>query len=119
MKLHSTLFVQDKQLLSHALNASLNTNLAPKQTDLAIRLEGVLAVPNSHQIELTQVTNQHDVTATVETALIPELGEQISGGKLPKLAANSHPHRLMSCCSSFRRGSLMAAWGITPEEDHD
>jgi len=72
---------------------------------------------NDNCISLIQTTHPHDNGIVVETIFLHESGEQLSGGKLFFPAVKHDAQGYMSALTYCRRGSLMAACGIAPEDD--
>jgi ERF superfamily len=117
MKQVSTAFVKAQKEFSPALKASLNPHFKSKYADLASCVEAVMDALNNHGIGLLQLTHECEDGVIVETLFVHESGEQISGGKLHMAAARTDPQGFMSALTYCRRGSLMAACGIAPEDD--
>ncbi len=117
MKQVSTAFVKAQKEFSPALKASLNPHFKSKYADLASCVEAVMDALNNHGIGLLQLTHECEDGVIVETLFVHESGEQISGGKLHMVAARTDPQGFMSALTYCRRGSLMAACGIAPEDD--
>jgi hypothetical protein len=100
-----------------ALKTSTNPHFKSRYADLAACIEAVLDALNNHGIALVQQSHECADGVIVETLFIHESGETISGGKLHFLAPKNDPQGFMSCLTYARRGSLMAACGIAPEDD--
>jgi hypothetical protein len=64
-----------------------------------------------------QHTHECESGVLVETIFIHESGETLSNGKLHIPTSKSDAHGYMSALTYARRGSLMAACGIAPEDD--
>ena len=117
MKQVSTAFVKAQKEFSPALKASLNPHFKSKYADLASCVEAVIDALNNHGIGLMQVTHDCADGVIVETQLIHESGEVLSGGKLHFPAVKHDPQGFASASTYARRYSLMATCGIAPEDD--
>jgi len=117
MKLAATAFVKAQKEFSPALKASLNPHFKSKYADLASCVEAVIDALNNHGIGLMQVTHDCADGVIVETQLIHESGEVLSGGKLHFPAVKHDPQGFASASTYARRYSLMATCGIAPEDD--
>jgi hypothetical protein len=117
MKLIATAFLAAQKQFSPALKNSLNPHFKSKYADLASCVDAVIDSLNASGISLIQTTHPHDDGVIVETLFLHESGEQFSGGKLffPSVKADAQGY--MSALTYCRRGSLMAACGIAPEDD--
>lgn len=100
-----------------ALKTSTNPHFKSRYADLAACIEAVLDALNNHGIALMQQSHECADGVIVETVFIHESGETLSGGKLHFPASKHDSQGLMSCLTYARRGSLMAACGIAPEDD--
>ena len=72
---------------------------------------------HNHGIALIQKTHDFENGVKVETIFMHESGEEISGGTFHVIPAKNDPHGYMGALTYARRGSLMAACGIAPEDD--
>jgi hypothetical protein len=77
----------------------------------------VIDALHNNGIGLIQKTHDCDDGVKVETVFIHESGETLSGGILHIPASKIDPHGVMASLTYCRRGSLMAACGIAPEDD--
>jgi len=117
MKEIAAAFLNAQRKFSPALKNSLNPHYKSKYADLASCLEAVMDALNENGISLVQGTHAHDNGVIVETLFIHESGEQLSGGKLYFPSVKGDAQGYMSALTYCRRGSLMAACGIAPEDD--
>ena len=86
--------------------------------DLSGCYEAVMTALHKYGIAVIQKT--HDVDShgvKVETIFMHESGEQISCGIFYMPAGKQDPHGVMGALTYARRGSLMAACGLAPEDD--
>jgi len=100
-----------------ALKNSVNPHFKSRYADLASCVDAVMNALNDNRISLIQTTHPHDNGIVVETIFLHESGEQLSGGKLFFPAVKHDAQGYMSALTYCRRGSLMAACGIAPEDD--
>ena len=110
-------FVQAQKGFAPALKTNTNPHFKSKYADLGACVEAVLDSLNANGIGLVQKTHADDTGVTVETVLIHESGESMSGGLLHVPAPKQDPQGYGSALSYARRYSLMAACGIAPEDD--
>lgn len=100
-----------------ALKTSDNTHFRNKYADLAACLQAVVPALHRHGLALLQKTHPDADGVAVETLLIHETGETISGGILRVPAAKRDPQGFGSALTYARRYSLMSACGIAAEDD--
>lgn len=110
-------FVKAQKAFAPALKTSVNPAFKSKYADLASCIEAVIDALNSNGLALVQVPSQSDGAVSVETRLIHESGEQMSFGSFSIPVTKADAHGTMSALTYCRRGSLMAAMGIAPEDD--
>jgi hypothetical protein len=113
----ATALVKAQKAFGPALKTSTNPHFKSKYADLAACVEAVIDALNENGIALIQQSHECADGVIVETLFIHESGETISGGKLHFLAPKNDPQGFMSALTYARRGSLMAACGIAPEDD--
>jgi len=113
----ATAFVKAQAAFAPALKQSLNPHFRSKYVDLAGVVEAVIDALNSNGIGLIQQTHECNDGVIVETLLLHESGETITGGKLHLPATKSDPQGFASALTYARRYSLMATCGIAPEDD--
>ena len=113
----ATALVKAQKAFGPALKTSTNPHFKSKYADLAACIEAVIDALNENGIALIQQSHECADGVIVETVFIHESGETISGGKLHFLAPKNDPHGFMSALTYARRGSLMAACSIAPEDD--
>lgn len=117
MKQIAQAFVKAQKGFAPALKTANNPHFRSKYADLAACVEAVIDSLNANGIALLQQTHECADGVTVETVLLHESGEQITGGRLHVPAAKQDPQGYGSALTYARRYSLMAACGIAPEDD--
>lgn len=117
MKEIAAAFLAAQKQFSPALKTNINPHFKSKYADLASCVDAVMDALNENGISLIQTTHPHDNGVVVETLFIHESGEQLSGGKLYFPSVKGDAQGYMSALTYCRRGSLMAACGIAPEDD--
>lgn len=110
-------FVKAQTSFAPALKSATNPHYKSRYADLAACVEAVLDALNANGIALTQRTHLDETGITVETVLLHESGESLSGGLLHVPASKQDPQGYGSALTYARRYSLMAACGIAPEDD--
>lgn len=113
----ATALVKAQRAFAPALKTSTNPHFRSRYADLAACVEAVIDALNANGIALIQRTHDSDNGVAVETLLVHESGESISGGILHVPAAKHDPQGYGSALTYARRYSLMAACGIAPEDD--
>ena len=117
MKQIASALVKAQQAFGPALKTSSNPHFRSKYADLSAVVEAVIDGLNKHGIFLTQLTHECESGVIVETMLIHESGETLSGGKLHVPASKQDAQGYGSALTYARRYSLMAVTGIAPEDD--
>ena len=117
MKQIASAFLNAQKQFSPALKNAINPHFKNKYADLASCVDAVMDALNANGISLIQTTHPHDNGVVVETLFLHESGEQLSGGKLFFPAVKHDAQGYMSALTYCRRGSLMPACGIAPEDD--
>jgi len=110
-------FVAAKREFAPALKTATNPHFKSKYADLAGCLEAVNDALLNHGIALYQETSEDGVGVTVETVFLHESGETLRGGKLHVPASKQDPQGYGSALTYARRYSVMAACGISSEDD--
>ena len=110
-------FVKAQSEFGAALKTSTNPHFKSRYADLASCVDAVIGALNANGIALMQPTHECDNGVLIETIFIHESGEMLSNGKLHIPTSKSDAHGFMSALTYARRGSLMAACGIAPEDD--
>lgn len=82
MKQIAQAFVKAQKGFAPALKTSSNPHFKSRYADLAACVEAVIDALNSNGIALIQQTHECTDGVIVETVLLHESGEQITGGKL-------------------------------------
>jgi hypothetical protein len=117
MKNIATAFIKAKKAFSPALKTATNPHFKSRYADLSACVEAVDDAFLSAGIVMYQETFESDDGVTVETVLLHESGEMIRCGKLHMPASKNDAQGFMSALTYCRRGSLMSACGIAPEDD--
>ena len=117
----SAAFVKAQSQFAPALKTSTNSHFKNKYAALDACVEAVMSALNANGIALMQqvfpVDEKQMPGIIVETILIHESGERLHCGKLHFPVMKQDAQNYMSCLTYARRGSLMAACGIAPEDD--
>ncbi len=117
MKQIASALVKAQKAFGPALKTSANPHYKSRYADLASCVEAVIDGLNANGIALVQQTHECADGVIVETLLIHESGETISGGKLHFPASKHDAQGFASALTYARRNSLMATTGIAPEDD--
>lgn len=117
MKQIASALVKAQREFGPALKTSRNPHFKSKYADLSAVVEAVIDGLNNNGIALIQQTHECDSGVIVETLLIHESGEQISGGRLHVPSSKQDAQGYGSALTYARRYSLMATTGIAPEDD--
>jgi hypothetical protein len=110
-------FVKAQKEFAPALKTSTNPHFRSKYVSLDGCIEAVLDALNNNGIALIQSTHKCDNGVKVETILIHESGEILTGGILQVPATKQDAQGYGSALTYARRYSLMATCGIAPEDD--
>lgn len=113
----SAAFVKAQSGFGAAVKKSNNPHFKSKYADLASCVDAVMQSFNDNGIALLQQVSECSDGVIVETIFIHESGERIECGKLHFPASKQDAQGYMSALTYARRGSLMAACGIAPEDD--
>jgi hypothetical protein len=117
MKNLATALVKAQRAFAPALKTSTNPHFKSRYADLAACVEAVMDALNDNGIALIQKCYDCDKGIMVETVFMHESGEIYEAGILQFPASKQDPQGYMSALTYARRGSLMAACGIAPEDD--
>ena len=122
MKQIATALVKAQKAYSPVIKNSTNEffskgNKISRYADLAACVDAVLDALNANGIALVQKSYDCADGVMVETVFIHESGEMLECGILHFPASKADPQGHMSALTYARRGSLMAACGIAPEDD--
>jgi len=117
MKTIATAFVKAQKEFAPALKTSTNPHFRSKYVSLDGCIEAVLDALNNNGIALIQTTHDCENGVKIETILIHESGETLTGGILHVPAPKQDPQGYGSALTYARRYSLMATCGIAPEDD--
>ncbi len=110
-------FVKAQKAFGPALKTSVNPHFKSRYADLAACVEAVIEALNDNGIGLIQHTHDCDNGVIVETILLHESGEQLTGGRLHVPATKMDAQGYGSALSYARRYSLMAITGLAPVDD--
>jgi ribosomal protein L12E/L44/L45/RPP1/RPP2 len=117
MKQLATALVKAQKAFGPALKSSTNPHFKSRYADLAACVEAVIDALNNNGIALVQKSYDCPTGVMVETMFVHESGEMLECGILHFPASKADPQGHMSALTYARRGSLMAACGIAPEDD--
>jgi len=117
MKNLATALVKAQKAFGPALKSSTNPHFKSRYADLSACVEAVLDALNDNGIALVQKSYDCENGVMVETMFVHESGEMMECGILHFPASKADPQGHMSALTYARRGSLMAACGIAPEDD--
>jgi len=117
MKQIATALVRAQKAFQPALKTSTNPHFRSRYADLSACVEAVLGALNDNGIALIQKSYDCPTGVMVETMFVHESGEMLECGILHFPASKADPQGHMSALTYARRGSLMAACGIAPEDD--
>jgi len=112
MKTIATAFVKAQKEFAPALKTSTNPHFRSKYVSLDGCIEAVLDALNNNGIALIQQTHDCESGVKIETILIHESGETLTGGILHVPAPKQDPQGYGSALTYARRYSLMATCGI-------
>ena len=122
MKQIATALVKAQKAYSPVIKNSTNDffskgNKISRYADLAACVEAVIDALNDNGIALVQKSYDCVDGIMVETVFVHESGEMLETGVLRFPLMKNDPQGAMACLTYARRGSLMAACGIAPEDD--
>lgn len=117
MKLLATALVKAQKEFEPARKDAKNGHFNSKYSSLSACVDAVKEALNNNGIALIQPTHECESGVLVETLFLHESGEQFSAGKLHFPASKNDPQGYMSALTYARRGSLLSACGIAPEDD--
>jgi len=117
MKNIATALVKAQKAFGPALKTATNPHFRSRYADLSACVEAVLGALNDNGIALIQKSYDCPTGVMVETMFVHESGEMLECGILHFPASKADPQGHMSALTYARRGSLMAACGIAPEDD--
>ena len=117
MKNIATALVKAQKAFGPALKTSTNPHFKSRYADLSACVEAVMGALNDNGIALVQKSYDCESGVMIETMFVHESGEMLECGILHFPASKADPQGHMSALTYARRGSLMAACGIAPEDD--
>lgn len=100
-----------------ALKTATNPHFRSKYVALDGCIEAVIDALHNNGIALTQRTHDCESGIRIETILIHESGESLSGGILHVPAAKQDPQGYGSALTYSRRYSIMTFLGVPAEDD--
>ena len=116
-------FVKAQQEFNPAVKNSENNFYAkvkgkPTYVDLTGCYQAVMSALHKYGIGIIQKTHEYDgFGVKVETIFIHESGETLSAGIFAMPSGKQDAHGVMGALTYARRGSLMSACGLAPEDD--
>ena len=117
MKQIATALVKAQKAFGPALKSSTNPHFRSRYADLSACVEAVIDALNNNGIALIQKSYDCVDGIMIETVFVHESGEMLETGVLRFPLMKNDPQGAMACLTYARRGSLMAACGIAPEDD--
>ena len=117
MKLLATALVKAQKEFEPARKDATNPHFRSKYANLSACVDAVKDALNDNGISLIQALHESDNGVIVETIFLHESGEQFSAGKLHFPASKQDAQGYMSALTYARRGALLSACGIAPEDD--
>lgn len=117
MKLLATALVKAQKEFEPARKDATNPHFRSKYANLSACVDAVKDALNNNGIALLQPTHECADGVIVETVFLHESGEQFSAGRLHFPASKQDAQGYMSALTYARRGSLLSACGIAPEDD--
>ena len=117
MKNIATALVKAQKAFGPALKTSTNPHFKSRYADLSACVEAVIDALNDNGIALVQKSYDCVDGIMIETVFVHESGEMLETGILRFPILKNDPQGAMACLTYARRGSLMAACGIAPEDD--
>ena len=117
MKLLATALVKAQREFEPAKKDATNPHFRSKYANLSACVDAVKDALNNNGISLIQPTHECADGVIVETMFLHESGEMLSAGKLHFPASKLDAQGFMSALTYARRGSLLSACGIAPEDD--
>lgn len=100
-----------------ATKDSNNPHFRSKYADLASVVEAIKPALCKNGLFFAQITHEQDGGVCVETQVFHSSGESMSFGKLFVPASKNDAQGYGSALTYARRYSLMAAFGVAPEDD--
>lgn len=110
-------FVKAQKEFGPALKTSTNPHFKTKYANLSACVEAVIDALNNNGIAFIQRCYESSDSIQVETVFLHESGEVLETGILRFPIVKNDPQGAMATLTYARRGSLMAACGIAPEDD--
>jgi hypothetical protein len=117
MKNIATALVKAQKAFGPALKTATNPHFRSRYADLSACVEAVMGALNDNGIALIQKSYDCENGVLIETMFVHESGEMLECGILHFPAIKADPQGHMIALNYARRGSLMAACGIAPEDD--
>ena len=117
MKLLATALVKAQKEFEPARKDATNPHYKNQYANLSSCVDAVKDALNSNGLALIQALHESDTGVIVETIFLHESGEQFSAGKLHFPASKQDAQGYMSALTYARRGALLSACGIAPEDD--
>jgi len=110
-------FIKAQKEFGPALKTGVNPHFRSKYASLENCIDAVIDALHNNGLGLMQKTHDCEGGVKIETVLIHESGQQMTGGLL-FVPANKHDAQGYGSCMTYaRRYSLLAFMGIAPEDD--
>lgn len=109
--------LQAQKDFAPATKSESNPFFKSKYVPLDKALEAVVPTLNANGIALIQKTHPSERGVIVETVLIHESGQEISGGSIEVPAEKQTPQGYTSALTYARRVSILSVCGIAPVDD--
>jgi hypothetical protein len=110
-------FIKAQKGFGPALKTSTNPHFRSKYANLENCIDAVIDSLHENGLGLIQKTHDCEGGVKIETVLIHESGQQMTGGLLFVPASKHDAHGYGSALSYSRRYSLLSFMGISPEDD--
>lgn len=119
MKEIASAFIKAQKQFKKAIKSKVNTHFNNRYADLPACIEAVVDALNNNGIAIIQQTHPSENNVIVETLLLHESGENITGGKLQIPIVKHHAQGYGSALSYARRYSLMSVCCIAGADEDD
>ena len=117
MKNIAAALVNAKKAFRPAIKSCTNPHFRNKYADLGSCIDAVDDALLENGIFMYQMTAEDETGVTVETVFLHSSGEELRSGQLHFPSSKQDAQGYMGTLTYARRGSLMAACGIAPEDD--
>jgi len=110
-------FVRAQKKFGPALKKTANNHLKTRYADLSSCIDAVIDALHSEGFALTQFTDPMDDKIFIRTVLIHESGDILTLGELQMPIFKNDAHGWGASLTYCRRYSILAAFGLAPEDD--